>query len=291
MQPLPVFLAANDAYACFASTTMMSIAETTAARVEFHLFDDGIAPGRRRKLVQAMSRYAHVRLTLHDDLERRLDGCVTSWYPTRAIFSRYFIAELFPDYDLSLYADVDTVFQTDIAEIFAFGAGDQGLAACRDMGIHTVVDPAAHKARLGIDQEHVYFNNGLLLIGGEWWRRHRVAERLTRIAIERRAEMVFPSQDPMNIQFSPNRYRSLPQRYNVMPTGGSPWCEPAVFHFTWPKPWYDPRVPGGDRFWDLARRSPFAAEIWWQCQRWRAGTPVRWLRRRLDGGKALPVRR
>jgi len=291
MQPLPVFLAADDAYACFASTTMMSIAENTAARVAFHLFDDGIAPERRKKLAQAMSRYAHVELTLHGDLERRLDDCVTSWYPTRAIFSRYFIAELFPSYDQSLYADVDTIFRADIAEIFAFGSGDEGLAACRDMGVHTVVDPAAHLARLGIDPEHVYFNNGLLLIGGEFWRRHRVADRLTRIAVERRGETVFPSQDPMNILFSPNRYRRLPQRYNVMPSGESPEREPAVYHFTWPKPWYDPRVPGADRFWDLARRSPFAAEIWWKFQRWRAGSPVRWWRRRFDGGKAPPARR
>lgn len=284
MQPLPVFLAANETYASFASTTMMSIAENTAVRVAFHLFDDGITPGSRRKLFQAVSRYGHVDLTLHGDLERRLDGCVTTWYPTRAIFSRYFIADLFPSYDLCLYADSDTIFLTDISQIFAFGAGEQGLAACRDMCIQTVVDPEAHKARLGIHKDHVYFNNGLLLIGCDFWRRHRVADQLTRIAVERRGKTVFPSQDPMNVLFSPNRYRILPQRYNVMPLGGLPECEPAVWHFTWPKPWYDPRVPGGELFWDLARRSPFAAEIWWKCQRWRAGSPMRWLRRKFVNG-------
>jgi lipopolysaccharide biosynthesis glycosyltransferase len=285
MNPLPVFLASNDAYACFAATMMMSIAEHTSATVHFHLFADDISPARRTKLARAIERYRHVSLELHGDLERKLDAHLTSWYPTRAIFSRYFIADLFPAYDLCLYADVDTIFEVDIAELFARGVGDHGIAGCHDMGLHTVVDVTAHKDRLGIPQEHDYFNNGLLLIDAAYWRRNRVAEELTRIAQERKGMVTFPSQDPMNIFFSPNRYLRLPQRFNFMPSFGSTASEPTVNHYTWPKPWNDPATPRADAFLEIARRSPFAREIWWKRYQWRFGKPGRAFRHILTQRK------
>jgi UDP-glucose/galactose:(glucosyl)LPS alpha-1,2-glucosyl/galactosyltransferase/UDP-glucose:(galactosyl)LPS alpha-1,2-glucosyltransferase/(galactosyl)LPS 1,2-glucosyltransferase len=205
MTPLAIFMASNDAYACFAATAMMSIAEHTESPVHFHLFDDGIRPARRRKIARAIAGHRHATLTLHVDLDRRLDACVNDWYRTRAIFARYFIADRFPEHAMSLYVDVDTIFLDDVAELFALGTGDHGLAACHDMALHKMVDVERHKSRLGIAPEHDYFNNGMILIDGPFWRRNQLSEQLTQTAIEHRGRVTFPSQDPMNIAFAPNR--------------------------------------------------------------------------------------
>lgn len=278
-EALPVFLAANDAYACFAATTMMSIAETTWSRVDFHLFDDGIAPFRRVKLSETIARYPHATLEFHDDLDRSLDVCVSDWYRTRAIFSRYRIADQFPSIDLAMYVDVDTIVLSDIAELFAAGTCGKGLAACSDMAINTIVDVERHKRRLGIATEHDYFNNGVILIHGPFWRQQRVADALTDIALDRREAVVFPSQDPMNIFFSPNQYHRLPQRWNYMPSGFGESGEPALIHFTVNKPWNEPHLPEADRFWSVASRSPFLGEIIWRRRLWRIVKPLRRFRR------------
>jgi lipopolysaccharide biosynthesis glycosyltransferase len=281
MKTLPVFMAANDAYACFVATTIMSIAERTTSPLQFHLFDDGIASSRRQKLLGVAAQYPHVDLAIHGNLDRRLDDCPCPWYRTRAIFSRYYIADLFPEYDLSLYVDVDMIFQANVAELFSLGTEEHGLAACHDMCLDAIIDASQHKAALGIAPEHGYFNNGMILINGPVWRADRVSEHLTRIALERRPGVTFPSQDPMNMYFSPNNYRLLPPRWNSMPSSPRAVADPAVLHYTLTKPWHEPASPGADRFWEIARRCPFASEIWWKRQQWRIIKPVRRARRAI----------
>jgi len=266
---LPIFLAVNDSHACHAATTMMSIAEHTSALIDVHVFDDGIAPRRKATLVGLADRYRHVDLTFHAFTDSRLDSCLSAWYPTRVIFARYFIAELFPDCPLALYADVDMIFEADVADLFRHGTAGHAVAACPDMGLHRVVEVEQHKARLGIPSEHRYFNNGLLLIDCDRWRREGIAEALVRCAIDRRADVVFPSQDPMNIYFAPNAYRELPPYFNYMPPLGTLPDPPVVMHFCWPRPWYQPRTMGGDRYWSYARRSPFLGEVRWRMHHWR----------------------
>ena len=117
---------------------------------------------------------------------------------------------------LPVYVDVDMIFQADVAELFSLGTQEHGLAACHDMCLDAIIDASRHKAALGIAPEHGYFNNGMILINGPVWRADGVSEHLTRIALERRPGVTFPSQDPMNIYFSPNRYRLLPPRWNSM---------------------------------------------------------------------------
>gem|GEM_PF-4168665 len=247
----------------------MSIAEHTAAPIHVHVFDDGVAPRRKAKLLRLASRYRHVDLTFHSFQQMRFDACLTDWYPTRAIFARYFIAELFPEYALALYLDVDMIVEADVAELFELGTEGRAVAACPDMGLGRVVDVDQHKTRLGIPPEHCYFNNGLLLIDCDQWRREGIAEALARCAIERRADVVFPSQDPMNIYFAPNAQRELPQYFNFMPPHGDLLEPPVVMHFCWPRPWFQPRTMGGERYWGYARRSPFIGELRWRLQQWR----------------------
>ena len=247
----------------------MSIAEHTAAPIHVHVFDDGVAPRRKNKLLRLASRYRHLDLTFHTFKEMRFDACLTDWYPTRAIFARYFIAELFPEYALALYLDVDMIVEADVADLFEIGTGGRAVAACPDMGLGRVVDVDQHKIRLGIPPEHRYFNNGLLLIDCDRWRREGIAEELARCAIERRGDVVFPSQDPMNIYFAPNAQRELPQYFNFMPPHGDLPEPPVVMHFCWPRPWFQPRTMGGERYWGYARRSPFLGELRWRLQQWR----------------------
>lgn len=269
MHRLPIFLAVNDSHACHAATTMMSIAEHTGTPIHVHIFDDGVTSRRKATLSRLAASYQHVDLSFHAFTSARLDACLTEWYPTRAIFARYFIAELFPEYRLALYVDVDMIVEADVADLFGRGTAGHAVAACPDMGLHRMVEVKQHMARLGMPSDHRYFNNGLLLIDCDRWRREGISETLARCAIERRADVVFPSQDPMNIYFSPNAYSELPQYFNFMPPHEPLPGPPVVMHFCWPRPWYQPRTPGGDRYWSYARRSPFLGELRWRRQRWR----------------------
>ena len=147
MQRLPIFFAVNDSHVCHAATTLISNAEHTNAPIHVHVFEDSLSPRRKSRLARLALRYGHVDLTFHAFNNVRLDACLTTYYPTRAIFARYFIAELFPEYAQALYADTDSIFEADVSDFFRLGTAGHAVAACPDMGLH-IARSREKKARL-----------------------------------------------------------------------------------------------------------------------------------------------
>jgi lipopolysaccharide biosynthesis glycosyltransferase len=263
MNPFPVFLASNNKYAPLLATAIMSIAETASGAIAFHVFNDSLSPSTMSSLHKLAARY-NMPLTFHSVDLAAFRDCPSGWFKTSVIYARYTIAELFPEYDQALYVDADMIFTEDILQIPRISPKSAALAACADMGIASFVNETAHKTALGIHEEHTYFNNGLLLINCRQWRQESIASSLLKIAHERAGLLKCPSQDPMNIYFSPNRYFLLPQKFNYMPVFSAnrplPVSPPAVIHFTERKPWGYPRDPYADVYWKLALRGPFISE-------------------------------
>jgi len=263
MTALPVFLASNNKYAPLLATAIMSIAENTSGDITFHVFNDTISRSAATALQRLAARYG-TPLTFHEVDLRTFRDCPSGWFKTNIIYARYAIADLFPQYDQALYVDADMLFTEDIMSIPRITPASATLAACADMGISSFVDEPAHKSTIGISQEHEYFNNGLLLINCVQWRKECIASALLRIAHDKSRLLKCPSQDPMNVYFSPNRYFLLPQRFNYMPAFGQSGQQtdgrPAVIHFTERKPWGYPRDPYAIDYWKYAVRGPFLLE-------------------------------
>lgn len=263
MNPFPVFLASNNKYAPLLASAIMSIAENTSSAIAFHIFNDNISPSAAAALQRLAKRYG-MPLAFHEADLRAFRDCPSGWFKTNIVYARYAIADLFPQYDQALYVDADMIFTEDIMRIPRLAPTAATLAACADMGISSFVDEPAHKTALGIRAEHKYFNNGLLLINCIQWRKERIASELLRIAHDKSGLLKCPSQDPMNIYFSPNHYFLLPQRFNYMPafdeSGQQIDGRPAVIHFTERKPWGYPGDPYAIDYWKYAVRGPFLLE-------------------------------
>lgn len=263
MNSFPIFLASNNTYAPLLATAMMSIAENTSGSIAFHILGDKISARAMRALHRLAARYG-VPLKF-DSVDLSLfQNCTTGWFKTPITYARYLISDMFPEYDRALYVDADMIFMADVLDIPKLAPQDALLAACNDMGIANFVNAEKHKTTLGISPHHTYFNAGLLLINCARWRKDRVAAALLDIAETKSRILKCPSQDPLNIYFSPNRYFLLPQKFNYMPSFGSSHCRPAeqpfVIHFTERKPWGHPHDPYADVYWKYAMRTPFLLE-------------------------------
>ena len=53
-------------------------------------------------------------------------------YYNMTTYFRFFIAEMFPEYDKAIYLDSDTVVQGDISELYRTELGDCWVGACHE---------------------------------------------------------------------------------------------------------------------------------------------------------------
>ena len=242
---------------------MMSVLEHASVGIAFHVLGDRIGPGVAETLDGLVRRYRAATVTFHDasGYEPTFAGCSRGWFRNTVPFARLMIPDRFPEMDHVMYVDTDTLMLGDIGRILEVGTGRHGIAAAPDICLRYYVNEARHRTTLGLPPSHVYFNNGLLLIDCRWWRRERALEEILSIARDRCHDVRFPTQDPMNIFFSPNRYTPLPQRSNCIPLAGRPPTDALMLHFAGEKPWEDPSLPTARLFQSYAERSPFADAI------------------------------
>lgn len=261
---LPLFLAVDGRHACLLAPMMMSVLEHAHDRIAFHVLGDGIPSGVAEALDAMVRRHDRATISFHDAAvpSGAIEGCSRGWFRNDIVFARLWIPDRFPGVDRAIYMDVDTLALGDIGGIMESGGdGEHGIAAAPDMGLRSYVNESRHRRRLGLPEEHVFFNNGVMLIDCRWWRSERALSSILSIARACRRRVRFPTQDPMNVFFSPNRYARLSTRYNCMPFWGRPPADALVIHFTGEKPWEDSALPSANLFRHYADRGPCAEAI------------------------------
>jgi lipopolysaccharide biosynthesis glycosyltransferase len=151
------------------------------------------------------------------------------------LLSQSFNRCLILDSDLLVRGDLDPLFVMDL-EGKAIGAAKDG------------VDASKSASRLGLGDDDVYFNSGVLLIDLHKWKLEKPLLRLPDLIEENHASLIFMEQDILNLLFH-GRFKQLDPKWNAMmvivPRGylrnweGIPEDQ-AILHFAGElKPWHE----------------------------------------------------
>ena len=98
-------------------------------------------------------------------------------YYSKTTYFRLYIAEMFPQYDKSIYIDSDTIVLGDISKLYDTDIGDNYVGACNDQAmVQTEVYGNYVEKVMGISR-HKFFNAGLILINCEQFRKNKVLEQ------------------------------------------------------------------------------------------------------------------
>jgi len=210
---IPVFLAADEAYAPYAAITMLSVLRHTRSRIHFHVMDGGIRPDTRAKVVETCASFPDARVEFIDMGAIGLKRLPNVACHTVNAFARYFIAEIRPDLRRALYLDVDIVAVGDIAEIYAQPLNGHPLAAMREdfEGNASILEsrwPSYTATRN-------YFNSGVLVMDLAWFRENDAAQRLVQLTHDMRDVMRCADQDVLNVFFQDD-VQPLDWRFNLM---------------------------------------------------------------------------
>jgi lipopolysaccharide biosynthesis glycosyltransferase len=183
--------------------------------------------------------------------DSELEGLPTVGFTRKATWYRIFLPDLRAELERIVYLDADLLVLDSLEPLWQTDLEGQWLGAVTNVLQH---NHAHRPAQLGIEEPHVYFNAGVLLMNLEQMRRDGRTEALLDYAREDPDRIEWRDQDALNVVLGPRRVRLHP-RFNYM--NSFAWehaaeafgadaleearAHPAIRHFEGPdlnKPWH-----------------------------------------------------
>ncbi len=289
MASIPVFFACDNEYAPLVTTTALSILAHTDSHVDFYLVCPDLSSENKDILTSFFQKQKNATFSVIPIASDKFHFLPTGFHYTAAMYARFFIPLLRPDLSKVIYSDVDVIFCGDIRELYDTDMNGFGLAAPIDeIGAEISGDwnHGVRKKKLNIAPTHRFFQSGNLVINADYWRRHHISQRLLATANEKKADLIAPDMDILNVVFADN-YCCLPYRYSLCTNRigyennnaemiaalASPFC---IHYAGTGKPWNRRSIPFREKWWQYAELSPYYHFF---LQQWRHHTKYRSLKR------------
>lgn len=207
-------------------------------------------------------------------------------------YFRLLLPELMGSCKKVLYLDCDVIANADVAELFDIEIGDNFLAGTRD------ADSAANYNSNKEDKQYIdeilrlenpydYIQAGIILMNLQKFRTECNTKRLLEVAMSRKWK--FHDQDTLNflcknnilfVDYTWNFVYDYNEGYRrskecLVNAPANIYLDyirtkenPKMIHFSWvDKPWFSPGVHYGEKWWMIARKTPFYAEILFRTER------------------------
>ncbi len=262
---IPVFYACDDNFVkcTVVSVTSMMKNASKAYKYKICILHTNITEGMMQKIYALENEnfeFSFQDMTSY--LESISDKLPIRDYYSKTTYYRFFIAEMFPEYDKAIYIDSDTVVQGDISQLYLTDIGDSYLGACHEQAMVQVDEYGTYvETVIGISR-HNYFNAGLMLINCEQFRRRHVLDKFIEY-LHIYNFVVTQDEDYLNLICKDHVFW-LDQRWNTEIFGEIPYPieEARVLHYIMTnKPWHYSDCRHGDVFWRYAEMTEVYEDI------------------------------
>lgn len=257
---IPIFYATDDNYIpCLATSLASLIANASKERhYEVNILIEKLREESRRVLEAMATDNVRIRFVpVGERLQAFCHKLHLRDYYTGATYYRFFIPELFPEYDKGVYLDCDVVLTADVAELYKTNVSPFLLAACPDDIVAAVEEFSLYvEAVLGVPAKK-YFNAGVLVLNLARMRSLHI-EKAFAALLAKRSFKVAQDQDYLNVLCF-GRVKLLSPVWNKtpLPLQGKE-ATPRLLHFKINfKPWHYDGIPYAEVFWQYAAKTPF----------------------------------
>lgn len=281
---VPVVIAANDYYAPYISTLLLSISEHSSKENNYDILvlSHDIQDEHKKNLLDMLKARKNFSLRFADpgslldgyDLHTRGHFSVETYY-------RLVLPEMFLSYDKILYIDVDMIILADLAELYYVDVEGCLLAATHDpdtAGLYNGFqsDKKAYMDKeLALDDAYQYFQAGTLVMNLKEFRKTFTVKKILDVAASKEWQLL--DQDILN-KICEHRVKILDMSWNVMYDYAGvrikeiirlapEWLyleymearkHPKIIHYAGPeKPWLFPEGDFAGIYWDYAKRTPY----------------------------------
>lgn len=263
-QTIPIFFAVDDNYVPLLAAAIESIKAQSNAKYEYSIsiLVDKLDEKYRKQLSDMQLENVKIGfVSVCDRLDAICSDLHMRDYYTKATYYRFFIPEMFPQYDRGIYLDCDVIVTQDLAKMYNCKLKDNLVAAVNDEIISDIEVFAQYsEAVLGIDRKK-YFNAGILVMNLAAMREEHIEEKFAEL-LSQKTYRVAQDQDYLNV-LCQGRVKYLPLSWNKtpMPTSNRKRI-PSIAHFKINfKPWRYDDIPYGELFWQYAAKTPYYIDI------------------------------
>lgn len=194
---------------------------------------------------------------------------------TKATYYRLLIPQLISKYDKIIYADVDIIFRSDLAEVYNINLDNEYVAATYDLGMILSEDGQKYLKKIGLSSME-YMQAGFILLNAKKIREDNL---ITQFITLYKNNYKFQDQDILNLTCL-KHHKRLPFKYNmtdyvnyyirhkheyfkdVSQTEINDALEKGTIHYNGHKPWKKYSV-NFDIWWEFYRKSPFFSQTYY----------------------------
>ena len=261
---VPIFFAVDDNYAPYLAVALESLKDNASDKYfyDVNILVEGLSE-RYTSVISAMQE-DNVKITFCDVTKKVNTICERLHmrdYYTRATYYRFFIPDMFPQYDKGLYLDCDIAITRDVAEMYITPLGGNLVGAMSDEVITDIeVFGNYSEVVLGVPRNK-YFNAGILVMNLHEMRKMKIEEVFASL-LNVKTYSVAQDQDYLNV-ICYGRVKMLDLLWNKTPMPYSdPNKIPYIAHYKINfKPWKYDGILYGELFWKYAERTPFYAQL------------------------------
>ncbi len=258
---IPVFYACDDKFLKYTIVSLTSMMQNASKKRDYHVYilhTNIPETSRARVLSLQNENFAISFVNVTDYLDSISERLPLRHYYNKTTYFRFFIAEMFPEYDKAIYLDSDTIVQGNIARLYDTNIGSCYLGAAHEQAMAQVDVFGTYCERVvGVSRKD-YFNAGVMLINCEQFRLHRVLDRFIHyLGVYNFA--VTQDEDYLNL-ICKNRVHHLDQRWNTELTDGLTYSYDVrkgyILHYIMVnKPWHYENCRLADLFWRYAAKT------------------------------------
>ena len=258
---IPIVFSVDDNYAPLLGVTLQSIKENKSDEYFYNIFILNTGIGEEN--LKTLGKYTqdNVRVSFVDvsnELKKIADKICLRDYYTCTTYFRFFIPELFPDYDKVLYLDCDIVLLDDVANLYNHDIDNYLLGAIPEdiMPSHQAFTDYVEKG-LGIDVNN-YFSAGIILINSKEFRSQNIINQLIDMLGKFKFE-VTQDEDYLNVVCK-DKVKYIHQGWNKAPIPNIGFDEKdlKLIHYKINfRPWKYDNIAYGKYFWDYAKNSDY----------------------------------
>ncbi len=262
---IPIFYACDDNFVKFTVVSLHSMMVNASKDEKYHVYvlHTGITPGMMEKMYEMQNDRFEISFEdVTDYLHSISEKLPIRDYYSKTTYYRFFIAEMFPQYDKAIYIDSDTIVQGDISELYYTDIGDRYVGACHEQAMVQVDEYGTYVEQVIGISRHNFFNAGVLLINCDAFRLRFVLDKFIE-CLQIYNFVVTQDEDYLNLICKDNVYW-LDQRWNTEVFGEIPYPieEAKVIHYIMTsKPWHYADCRHGDLFWKYTAETCFYDEI------------------------------
>lgn len=262
---IPVFFSTDDNYAPFLTIALSSMLENASKNYFYKIIilSSKISEQNKQIVKRLETPNSSIEFISLTERVKGLQGKLhTRDYYSKETYNRFFIANLFPEFDKVLYLDADMVMLGDVSELYNMDMSDYLVAACEEEVIlgSSILSTYVEKA-LGINRQD-YFNAGMLVMNTARFRKEHIEEQFIKL-LKKYTFTVAQDQDYLNI-LCKHAVLKLNLGWNKAAMKNESFSNDdlRIIHYKLNlKPWHYDNIEYEKYFWDYAKQSPYFAEI------------------------------